>query len=192
MTTATTTRSGHPKVPVLDTAAIHAAAEKRVQDALNGITDPRDRLAVLGDLDAEANAVKTEWEPVMRRQALSLALHEGARAVNRSIGVSREAFSRMTRTALGDWPERPLMWDETVRERARARKVHYYSKAVTELPEIAAKVETAKAVLEAIRPLRDELVRELFAAGLKRVEIAEIIGRNPSRVSHITGGGREE
>jgi DNA-directed RNA polymerase specialized sigma subunit len=193
MATATavkTTRSGRPKVPALNKARILAAAADRLDAELAAIPDPKARLRHLSEVEAAAHHVIEENETAMRKQALSVALHEGARGVYQAIGLSREAFSRMTADALGDWPERPVAWDETVIAKANERKVRFYRDAAKTLPDLALKVVTAKAQKDVIRPRRDALVKELFEVqGLKRTEIAEIIGRTPSRVSHITKAG---
>jgi len=193
MATATavkTTRSGRPKVPALNKARIAAAAADQLDAELAKITDPQDRLRHLGDVERAAHHTIEDNETAMRKQALSVALHEGARGVYQAIGLSREAFSRMTADALGDWPDRPVAWDETVVARAKEQGIRYYRDAATTLPDLALKVVTAKAQKDVIRPRRDALVKELFEVhGLKRTEIAAIIGRTPSRVSHITKAG---
>jgi hypothetical protein len=194
MTTATapvkTTRSGRPKVPALNKARILASVADTLDAELAAIPDPKDRLRHLSDVEAAAHRVIEDNETAMRKQALSVALHEGARGVYQAIGLSREAFSRMTAEALGDWPERPVAWDETVIAKANERKVRFYRDAAKTLPELATKVVTAKAQKDVIRPRRDTLVKELFEVHvLKRTEIAAIIGRTPSRVSHITKAG---
>lgn len=192
MATATltkTTRSGRPKVPALNKARIMAAEADKIEAELAAIPDPKDRLARLSEIEAHALHTIEDNETAMRKQALSVTLHEGARGVYQAIGLSREAFSRMTADALGDWPERPVAWDETVVARANEQKVRYYRDAAKTLPELALKVVTAKAQRDVIRPLRDPLVKHLFdTQGLSRMEIAAIIGRTPSRVSHIIGG----
>ena len=191
-----TTRSGRPKVPALNKPRILAAQADVIDAALAEVTAPTEkdtaiaRVRLLSELEAAARKQIEENDPPMRKKALSIALHEGARGVYQAIGLSREAFSRMTAEALGDWPERPVAWDETVVARAKDRKVRYYRDAAATLPELATKVVTAKARIDVIRSKRDPLVRELFEVhGLKRYEIAEIIGRNPTRVSHITKAG---
>lgn len=193
MATATavkTTRSGRPKVPALNKARILAAAADALDAELASIPDPKARLRHMSEVEAAAHRVIEDNETAMRKQALSVALHEGARGVYQAIGLSREAFSRMTADALGDWPDRPVAWDETVIAKANERKVRFYRDAAKTLPDLALKVVTAKAQKDVIRPRRDALVKELFEVqGLKRSEIAEIIGRTPSRVSHITKAG---
>lgn len=190
--TVATTRSGRIKVPAIDKAKLEADAAAAVEAAVAGAKTARDKLTALSQLDSEAHAVIREYEPMMHAQALSLALHEGVRGVFNTLGVSRQSFSRMTADALGDWPERPNQWDDTVHLRARARKIRFYRNAVHDLPGIAERVVRAKATVAAIQPLRDDLIRELYASGMKRSEIAELIDRNPSRVSHITGGGERK
>lgn len=189
-TTTKTTRSGRPKVPALNKARILAEQAEKIDAELAGIKDPKARLARLSEIERDAHQVIEDNETAMKKQALSITLHEGARGVYKAIGLSREAFSRMTADALGDWPERPASWDETVVARATERKVRFYRDAVNTLPTLALKVVTAKAQKDVIRPVRDALVKELFEVhGLKRTEIAAIIGRTPSRVSHITKAG---
>ena len=191
-----TTRSGRPKLPALDKNRILAEQTKLITEQVTSIADPKERLAKLAEIEFAAHDVIAECENPMKKQALSLALHEGARSVYKAIGMSREAFSRMTADALGDWSDRPKAvegvspWGEAVVARATEQGVRFYRNAATTLPEIALKVVTAKAQEVAVRPLRNELVRELYDVhGLKRTEIAEIIGRTPSRVSHITKAG---
>jgi hypothetical protein len=143
-------------------------------------------------MEEEATAVIAELERPMKEQALSVALYEGARSVYKAIGLSREAFSQMTARSLGEWEDRPQAkkgqtpWGETVVARAKSQGVPYHPNAVMTLPGIAHRMGVAKAQQEAILPLRDVLVGELYTLhGLKRQELAEIINRNPSRVSHI-------
>lgn len=189
MATATalkTTGSGRPKIPGLNKAQILAAEADKIDAMLAGIPDPTDQLRALSDLDRAAHKVIEENDAAMRKQALSLTLHEGARGVYQAIGLSREAFSRMTAAALGDWDERPVSWDETVIDRAKARGVRYYRDAAKTLPALAVKVVTAKAQKDVIQSRRNTLVKALYTEhGLSRPEIAQIIGRNPSRVSQI-------
>lgn len=185
MLAATTTRSGRPKIPALSKPRIMAEQKDWIEDQLAAVKNPQDKLARLHEIEADAHKVIAENEPAMRKQALSLSLHEGARGVYKGIGLSRESWSQATAAALGDWPERPVSWDESVVARATAQGVRFYRNAATDLPPLALKVVTAKARKDVIRPMRDRLVTELSASGLKRTEIAAIIGRTPSRVSHI-------
>lgn len=197
MTTTTapvaTTRSGRPKVPRLDTAALTLAVEQELEQAVANLgpnPDGEDLLATYSRLLAEADETVATQEKHMYRLALSLHILDGARGVWQALGVSRETFSRRhVAVALGPWDERPPAWTPAVAERGRKMKVRYYSKAATELPVIAAEVYKARALQRLIIPMRDELLERLIDENrLTRVQVADIIRRNPTRVSHIMRG----
>lgn len=152
------------------------------------------RLATLSLLMGQAdNAIEMPGgEKHMYRLAVSLHVYEGARGVWRAIGVSRETFSRRhVAVALksDQWENSPKAWDpDLTPARAREMRVPRYTNAVHELPEVAEKVYRARAIQRYVLPLRNDLLTKLSDEGMTRRELADIIGRNPSRVSHIVAG----
>lgn len=191
-----TTRSGRPKVPPLDKARIIAEVDQSVEAALADATDDRARLVTLAHLvaDAEENLAAPGGERHMYRLAVSLHVHEGARGVWRAIGVSRETFSRNHIAEALDskhWPESTRAWTPATAERARQRRIPFYKDAARDLPKVAEDVFRDRTMVQRVLPMRNELMRRLSEQGMTRVELADIIGRRPSRVSHIvTGRGR--
>lgn len=183
--------AGHP-----DRAKAEAAVDRaRVEDLLTAAAH----------LESQAEDTLTEKEGYMYRLAFSLALYEGARAVHHAVGIGREAFAKRLNTALdgevrsmeyvtedGKVMRQPIPWTaEEGAACARRHKIRRYSDAVHELPKVAREVALAHAIIVRVKPVRNELIKELAELGATRVYIAGIIGREPSRVSHIvTGRGR--
>ena len=98
-------------------------------------------------------------------------------------------LDRKLGTGDGTWTMKSIpKVPEARAEVARKAGVLRYSNAPAELPEVAAQIVKHKAVIDAAMPVRDEKVRALEHAGVSRGEIAKMIGRNPSRVSHLTAG----
>lgn len=196
------TGSGRPKVPRLDTEHIRASERSAVQVTLDSIRSRNRRLQQACAIIDEANRIIRDNDGYLKALALSLALHEGARAVYNACGLSRSAFYQMTEKALGDerkvhnpktgrdeiryeWPERPQVWTPAISERAKAKKVRFHRDAVTELPKYGELVYAARVRLEAATEIRDELVVELIDSGKTPVEVGHLIGRDRSRVWHI-------
>lgn len=205
------TRTGRPKVAPLDSDRIRAEEIAAVDATLSTITDPRERLEKAAAIIAEAEGILAEQDPYMKKLALSLALHEGARGVSHVIGMHRSGFYQLTEKVLGDpvqvekrtragkttiktkyvWPERPAAWDETVSARATEKKIRRYRNAAEELPEVAADVVAAKARIDAAEAVRDAAVPEVVASGVAPVDVARIINRHPSRISHLLRAANE-
>lgn len=183
---------------------------KETQDALRALADippgdhdraaawaaldrarTEDLLTAAAHLESQAMDLLTEKEGYMYRLAMSLQLYEGCRGVFRAVGIGREALSKRTSTAV-DGEARPLVWTkEEGAALARRHRIGFYGNAATELPKVAREVALAHAIIVRAKPARNELIKELAALGASRVYIAGIIGREPSRVSHIvTGRGR--
>jgi hypothetical protein len=196
------TRSGHPKLPALDVEGITATETAAVTRTLDSIDDPVKRLKRAVAIIAKAEADLADKEIVvagggkelvdgleshMKKLALSLALHEGARNISAAIGMTRGGFYQMTVKVLGDWPERPKNWTPEVSERAKARRIWWKQNAKDELPEVAAQVFAAKVRRDVARAARDELVLDLVEDKkvLAAHEAADIIGRNASRISQL-------
>ena len=164
-----------------------------------------DLLTAAAHLETEAMDTLTAKEGYMYRLAFSLALYEGVRGVNRAVGIGREAFAKRMTTALdgevrsvkvtgpdGKVKSQPIPWTkEEGAATARRHRIARYGNAIHELPKVAREVALAHAIIVRVKPPRNELILELASMGATRVYIAGIIGREPSRVSHIvTGRGR--
>ena len=213
MTTATataevpTTRSGRPKVPPLDTAAINTEVDQLVDDALaKAGDDEKEQLLALVRIMATADETVARLKDEMYAMALSLHIYGqkvpqddedapptftgGARGVWRGIGVSRETFSRRHVAEALDtkhWPDSPRAWTPAMAQRGLERGVEYIEDAAVRLPAVAAKVYRARAIQRRVLPLRDDLMLRFRDQGMTLAELAGIIGRNPSRASHIVG-----
>lgn len=197
------TGSGRPRLEKLDVKPIIEQERRDVLVTLDSISDDRARLEYAVRIIAEANGVLAEKEPYLKALALSLALHEGARAVYDTFGQSRSGFYQFTERVLGDetvvddpknpgktkkvysWPGRPSGWTEEVRDRAKAKKIRFHRDAAVKLPEVAPIVVAAQARHDAAAEVRDALVVKLVDQGLPPQEMADIIGRDRSRVWHI-------
>jgi len=188
--TAATTRSGRPKLPPTDTEAIRAEVKAEVQAVLNKHKkNEAEQLRAVVALAKPAEATLAEYGDFATALALSLALYEGARGMSNVIGLSRERFYKLTVDALGEDWKRPSSWGPEIVERARKRKVPFYSDAADMLPDIAQRVVHAKVMIEESRKVRDELMARLYREKkMTRLEIADILERNPSRVSQVVYG----
>lgn len=164
-----------------------------------------DLLTAAARLETDAMDTLTAKEGYMYRLAFSLALYEGVRGVNRAVGIGREAFAKRMSTALdgevrsvkvtgpdGTVKSQPIPWTaEEGAALARRHRIARYGNAIHELPKVAREVALAHAIIVRVKPVRNEFIKELADMGATRVYIAGIIGREPSRVSHIvTGRGR--
>lgn len=155
-----------PILPLLDRDRIRAEQCEVVEAALARVKAPADRLRVAAEI---ANAAQAEFDKLRPRRdayAISLWAHDGLRALNRVIGVNR------------------TRWYE-IRGDVNPADVRYYATAMSKLPQLAADTAAAEERARAARHYRDETIAELVRNGWARTQIAEIIGRNPSRISHI-------
>lgn len=153
-------------LPRLDRLAIAAEQQRLLPSLLPTGGASLDRLAAIA-------ALMDDWAAEARRLArrrdklgLSLAIHDGMRAVNTVMGVSRTGFFAL-RCAVDP------------------ATVPHVKNAAAKLPEIAAAAAALEERYTLARAVRDSLVHDLLEAGHSRPEIAEAIGRNPSRISHI-------
>ena len=162
---------------------------------------PEERLKAAAQIVDEAQAAFDKLRPKRDALGLSLSLYEHRRAVNTAMGLSRTAFHEMRCTALGltederksKWLQRQLdLGDEgkrVIEERARLREVKKVTGASGKIGEVAEQAVRAEERAKAARAYRDAAAVELsnppYSWG--RREIAEIIGKNASRVSHIKG-----
>lgn len=153
-------------LPPLDRDSIKAQQEAAVAAELQALTDPAERLRVAAEIVNTAQAEFERLRPRRDSYAMSLWAHDGVRALNRVIGVNR------------------TRWYE-VRGEADQSAVKHIKTAADKLPRLAADTAAAEERARAGRAARDEAIGELLTLGWGRPEIAAIIGRNPSRVSHI-------
>ena len=206
------TESGRPKLPKLDKKGIRETETAAVMTTLDSIEDDEARLKKSAQIIAEANGVISEYDGRLRKLGLSLALHDGARAVYDAMGMSRGAFYAMTERVLGDlvdvevhhkdgsttvekqwkWVDRPTVWTPEVKARAKARRVLWHRNAATELPELGPRVFAARCRADAATKVRNELVRKLAVSSEVMEEIAAMIGRDRSRVYHIKGRATDD
>lgn len=194
MTTATAdirrTKSGRPKIAPIDREAILARVHADITDALTDAHTTEAKLRIVADMSAEAQGVLDKHRGHMLKMATSLTVHEGVRAVDRAIGVSREWYSRIIASALGDFPDRPPSWNTAVADHARKAGVRFYRNAIHDLPPVAEKVVYSEYMKASLRGYRDNLIATLTSQGWTRVKIADIIGVKPCRVSQIVSQGR--
>lgn len=178
-----------PKVrPVLPAGAaqIRLDEQRAVETSLNIIKDPAKRAAKAAAILAEAEKFIEEHYARVKKLGLSLALIDGHRGVSNLIGMSRSGFYQLTEEALGEWPDRPAQWNETVAERARARGVRWYRDPLEELLPLAADVYAAKQRKIHAEKARDQLIVTLATKhGMKPPQLGEIVGRDRTSVHHI-------
>lgn len=159
-----TKRIDRPVLPRLDREQIAADESTAVAAILARYPDRLERLGVASKLADEAQAAADKDRPTRDKLALSLSAHDGVRAVNHVLGVTRTRYAEM--------------------RKAVAEPKHYPT-AARRLPALADAVARHEARAQAAREARDAIVMELLEEGVPRPQIAERIGRNPSRVSHI-------
>lgn len=188
MTDVNRTRSGYMKIAPINKDALIERARTNISKALEGVNDPTARLEALSKLTQAAEDDFDKYRDPMFARAVSLTVYDGVRAVNNAIAVQRTEYSERIKAALGNWEDRPQHWNETVAERARAHNVPEHENAITELPPLAEKVVYARLLIKQARPIRNDLITALSEKGVTRVSIAGIIGKEPSRVSHIALG----
>jgi len=202
LTAASTTAGGRLKLPKLDIDGITTRARGEVVQTLDSIEGDERRLEQATAIIDRANGYLADNETRMKKMALYLALIEGAMAVSDSTSMSRYAFYKLTEKVLGDpveyqeagtgktkikyvWPERPSSWDETVAARAKQRGVRIYANAATDLPPLAEKVVEAHVQRTTATKYRDAMVLRLVEGGMSHGDVAQLIGRERSRVTQI-------
>lgn len=191
-------------VPHLDKEQVAAEAAARVAavvDAHPGddIDSLVERLGAISHL-ANAQQERANTDRALRDElALSLALHDGVRAVQNALGVNRNRFYEMRCDALGlTGEDRKAKWLEPrdgethdqrlARIAARAADAgvkRYPPLNMKWLLEIATSVATADTAAAMARDIRDQMVLELLERGWVRREIAAVIGRSVTRISRI-------
>lgn len=165
-TTAAAPAQARPTLPALDVPAITARETADVDRALARQRTAESRLKTAAKIIADAEPGLDVLRATRGRMGV-LAVAAGVRpsVTHRAMGVGR--------TRLYD-----LMGEHTD---ASARFTDDYA----DLPRVAEQVVAAEARIKAAESHRDDAMRELRAAGWTRDRIAAIIGRNPSRVSHV-------
>lgn len=188
------------RLPRLDRKAIDAAERAAVDTDLAEVTDLADRLAVASRIVNDAAEVAAANRPRRDAYALSLWAYEGHRTLNAVIGVNRTRWHEMRCDALKlTAEERAAHWlrtatGEQIAERAEHVGLRHYKaeNANKALPSLAVQVAQAEAREDAARVYRDEAAATLAAPphSWSRPRIATVMGRDPSRVTHIkTAGG---
>lgn len=178
-------------LPALDRRAILDVETAAVDALLSVIDNPEDRLAAAARLADENQVAADRWRPRRDAAALSVAIYDGHRAINRVVGVNRTRFYTMRASALGlTAAEQAASWlvkasREQVIARARRHDVAHIPDAVTTLPRLAQRVAAAEARAAVARSVRDRLITDMMAAGHTEVQVAEIIGRTRARVWQV-------
>jgi hypothetical protein len=157
---------------------------------------------------AQASAIATAAAPIVDKAAdkasrlrgerdavaLSLALYDGPRdGLHLIVGVNRTRWYEMRHRRLSiTETERRAKWllsatAEQIAARAAAHGVDRVPVQIAEgaLPRLALETYRYEERAKAARALRDQAVHVLLDAGWKRTEIAPLIGKNESRISHI-------
>jgi hypothetical protein len=211
MSVMTQPKAEHPKIAPLDTAKIREEETRAVTDTLALIPDPMARLEKAVAIIKDAEATEARLDRVVKQYALSLALREGVRGVFNAIPMTRSGFYQLTEKVLGDpvpyekvsrtgktttkikyvWPERPVSWDETVAQRAADKGVRLDRSAAKNLPAAAAELYAAQVRIEAAIAVRDELVPVVATTAESKAAVARLIGRHPSRVSHLVKAAQQ-
>lgn len=173
------THTGRPKMPKMDVARIRTEESLAVTRTLDSIEDPTRRLvkasriiaAAESFLDDATDDMPAGRENHMRKLALSLAVHDGALSVERTIGISRYGFYRM---------------------KAAAKRVSHHRNALEVLPQLAEQVYAARIRREVATLCRDELIVELTGAGMTHAQAADLTGLTRSRVTQIVSASKKD
>lgn len=154
-------------LPPLDREPLRREAEAWVARALDGITDPKEKVKAAGKLHLRAEAAMkasgVERGAVVWTLVTHYRLRRGA-GLAAALGMQRSALQKVKDRAMANPPAEPV------------------DDADKALPKVAKKAMRDMLREQAARRARDEAVR---ASGLSNVEAAELIGRDESRVSHI-------
>ncbi|MFE1289689.1 hypothetical protein [Streptomyces sp. NPDC058751] len=153
------------KLKRLDFKEIKDTAVTEVRSELDKIKDAATRLKeasrIARDADAEHVVVAGERD----RCALSLEFYTRARAVDKAMGVARNAFDELRRVALGlDRKTGRLPAEEEKQAAAEAADIDFVEDAADRLPDLARKAAAARS-------------RHLTAAAIRNETAAELDGK---------------
>ncbi|MFE7932951.1 hypothetical protein ACFU6S_30380 [Streptomyces sp. NPDC057456] len=153
------------KLERLDFKTIKDEASEEVRTALKAIKDPGARLKeaarIARDADAEHVVVAAERD----RCALSLDFYTRARAVDKAMGVARNAFDELRRVSLRlDRKTGHLPAEDEKKAAAEAAEIDFVEDAADRLPDLARKAAAAR-------------TRHLTAAAIRNETAAELDGR---------------
>lgn len=161
------------EVAPLDTTRLDAAAKTYITRLLDATKSREARLRKAVDLADHYALLEAQTRAERDKTALAIEAHFNVRrgaALHVAIGVNRTRWLSMRNEGVG--------------------KRHPKSKADPRvLEQLAADTFTARQRAHYAREVRDDIVREL-AETMTNVELGELIGRNPSQVSHIKYPGR--
>ncbi|MYX26802.1 hypothetical protein GTY75_08990 [Streptomyces sp. SID8381] len=153
------------KLDRLDAKAIREEAAAAVEEELNAIKDPAARLEAASRIARDADAAHVVVARERDRCALSLEFYTRTRAVDKAMGVARNAFDELRRVALGlDRKTGRLPSEEEKRAAAEAADIDFVEDAAKRLPDLARKAAAARA-------------RHLTAAAIRNKTAAELDGK---------------
>ncbi|WNZ14925.1 hypothetical protein [Streptomyces sp. 11x1] len=166
------------KIERLDFKTVKDEAVAEVRAALDEIKDLGARLKkasrIARDADAEHVVVAAERD----RCALSLEFYTRARAVDKAMGVARNAFDELRRVALGlDRKTGRLPAEDEKKAAAEAADIDFVEDAAERLPDLARRAAAARS-------------RHLTAAAIRNKTAAELDGRpgwDMRRIADETG-----
>uniref|UniRef100_UPI003F492C87 hypothetical protein n=1 Tax=Streptomyces sp. CA-136453 TaxID=3240050 RepID=UPI003F492C87 len=145
-----------------DFTHIKAQATAEVETELMAIKDPGERLREAARIARDADAAHTIAAAERDRCALSLEFYENARAVDKAMGVARNAFDEMRRVALGLDRKKGLLPDEEHKATAaEAAGVERVKGAADRLPEAARQAAAARARHRKAAAIRNETAAAL-------------------------------
>jgi hypothetical protein len=195
----TTTATPPRKLPKLDRDRIARAARETVRQELKNCRTPETLLRRSTQIVQHAEEVIEQHRPTRDEAALSLALHEGRRAVNDVIGVHRSYFYGMRTKALrlteeekaAHWLEESAPGVRRTKEEVQARAFEVGVPIIEDAASLAAhwgeQVALADEQATAAREIRDNAIRTCWDNGWSRGRIAAIAGVDESRISQIVG-----
>ncbi|MFI8265332.1 hypothetical protein [Streptomyces sp. NPDC085665] len=146
-----------------DFKTIKTDAIKAVEEELQAIVDPAERLVAASRISQDADAAHALAAKERDRCALSLEFFTRARAVDKSMGVARNAFDELRRSALGlDRKKGLLPAEEHKKAAAEAADIEFVEDAAQRLPDVARQAAAARA-----RHLKAAAIRNETAAALE-------------------------
>ncbi|MEW1657902.1 hypothetical protein [Streptomyces sp. NPDC093707] len=161
-----------------DFKKIKTDAADETQAQLTAIKDPGARLTEASRIARDSDAAYTIAAAQRDRCALSLEFYTRARAVDKAMGVARNAFNELRRTALGlDRKTGHLPTEDEKKAAAEAADIEFVEDAAERLPAAARQAAAAR-------------VRHLTAATIRNEAAAELHGQ-PSwdmrKIADVTG-----